>query len=48
MANLPVESMKVEGIGWLQDLTAYDPYFVLPIVCSFSMLASLEVSVLKL
>ena len=43
MANLPVESFKTGGYLWFQDLTLCDPYFVLPIICSFSMLATLEV-----
>ncbi|XP_001639327.3 mitochondrial inner membrane protein OXA1L isoform X2 [Nematostella vectensis] len=42
MANLPVESFKEGGLFWFTDLTAYDPYFVLPIVCSLTMLASIE------
>ncbi|KAL9975124.1 hypothetical protein ACROYT_G012242 [Oculina patagonica] len=42
MAYLPVESFKTGGYLWFQDLTLYDPYFVLPIICSFSMLASIE------
>ena len=43
MAFLPVESFKTGGYLWFQDLTLYDPFFVLPIICSFSMLASIEV-----
>lgn len=42
MAYLPVESFKTGGYLWFQDLTLYDPYFVLPFICSFSMLASIE------
>ena len=45
MAYLPVESFKTGGYLWFQDLTLYDPYFVLPFICSFSMLASIEVHV---
>ena len=44
MAYLPVESFKTGGYLWFQDLTLYDPYFVLPFICSFSMLASIEVN----
>ena len=44
MANLPVESFKTGGYLWFQDLTVFDPYFILPVICSFSMLASVEVS----
>ena len=43
MAYLPVDSFKTGGYLWFQDLTAFDPYFVLPVICSFSMLASIEV-----
>ena len=43
MSYLPVESFKTGGYLWFQDLTLYDPYFVLPFICSFSMLASIEV-----
>lgn len=42
MAYLPVESFKTGGYLWFQDLTLSDPYYVLPIICSFSMLASIE------
>ncbi|XP_073233175.1 mitochondrial inner membrane protein OXA1L-like [Porites lutea] len=42
MAYLPVDSFKTGGYLWFQDLTAFDPYFVLPVICSFSMLASIE------
>ena len=44
MANLPIESMKTGGYLWFHDLTLFDPYFVLPVICAFSMLAALEVS----
>ena len=43
MANLPVESMKVGGLLWFPDLTIADPYFILPILCSASMLLTIEV-----
>ncbi|XP_068721903.1 mitochondrial inner membrane protein OXA1L-like [Montipora capricornis] len=42
MANFPVESFKTGGYLWFQDLTVFDPYFILPVICSFSMLASVE------
>ena len=48
MAYLPVESFKTGGYLWFQDLTLYDPYFVLPFICSFSMLASIEVITLEI
>jgi YidC/Oxa1 family membrane protein insertase len=43
MANLPVESMKTGGLFWFPDLTIADPYFLLPILCSASMLLTIEV-----
>ena len=43
MANLPVESMKTGGLLWFPDLTIADPYFLLPILCSASMLLTIEV-----
>ena len=43
MANLPVESMKTGGLMWFPDLTIADPYFMLPILCSASMLLTIEV-----
>lgn len=45
MCYLPVESLQTGGYLWFQDLTVFDPYFILPVICSFSMLASLEVRV---
>ena len=43
MATLPVESMKTGGLFWFPDLTIADPYFLLPILCSASMLLTIEV-----
>lgn len=43
MAKLPVESMKHGGILWFTDLTLPDPYYVLPIVTSLTMLGIIEV-----
>ncbi|KYQ48195.1 Mitochondrial inner membrane protein OXA1L [Trachymyrmex zeteki] len=42
MANLPVESLKDGGFLWLKDLTVYDPYYVMPIITSVTMLITLE------
>ncbi|CAB4054964.1 yidC [Lepeophtheirus salmonis] len=30
MANLPLDSMMIGGLGWFEDLTISDPYYVLP------------------
>ncbi|KAI1263680.1 hypothetical protein F5Y18DRAFT_393835 [Xylariaceae sp. FL1019] len=32
MANLPVPSWEAGGFWWVQDLTFYDPYYILPTV----------------
>lgn len=37
MVNAPVESLHTGGIGWFQDLTLADPYYVLPIVTSATL-----------
>ncbi|XP_022084134.1 mitochondrial inner membrane protein OXA1L-like [Acanthaster planci] len=42
MANLPVESMTTGGLWWFTDLTTSDPYYVMPVLASLSMLAVLE------
>ncbi|XP_065065171.1 mitochondrial inner membrane protein OXA1L-like [Rhopilema esculentum] len=42
MAQLPVESMSTGGLLWFTNLTAYDPYFVLPILTSATMLLTIE------
>ena len=44
MANLPVESLMIGGTLWFTDLTAPDPYCLLPIMTATSLLANLEVS----
>lgn len=43
MANAPVESMKTGGLFWFTDLTIPDPYMLLPIITSCTMLATIEV-----
>ena len=45
MAQLPVESMTMGGLAWFTDLTIYDPYYVLPISASLTMLATIEVGI---
>lgn len=42
MAELPVESMQTGGLLWFTDLTASDPYYILPLTASATMLATLE------
>lgn len=43
MANAPVESMATGGLFWFVDLTVPDQFFLLPIITSFTMLATIEV-----
>ena len=45
MVNVPVQSMASGGIWWFTDLTIPDPYFILPIMTSLTMLATLELGV---
>ena len=43
MASVPVESMKSGGALWFTDLTAPDPYYILPFLSCASLLATIEV-----
>ncbi len=43
MANCPVESMKTGGILWFTDLTLQDPYSLLPLLTSLSLVINLKV-----
>lgn len=43
MANAPVESMKDGGLFWFTDLTVCDPYYILPVVTSCTMLLTIEI-----
>ncbi|KAK3872004.1 hypothetical protein Pcinc_022892 [Petrolisthes cinctipes] len=42
LANLPLESFKDGGILWFTDLTVCDPYYILPVITSCTMLATIE------
>lgn len=42
MSYLPVPSMQTGGLWWFADLTAADPYYILPLVVTTSMWAVLE------
>ncbi|KAJ6221187.1 hypothetical protein RDWZM_006999 [Blomia tropicalis] len=44
MANYPVESLKTGGFYWVTDLSIPDPMYVLPVVCSLTLWATLEIS----
>lgn len=43
MANAPVESMTYGGLFWFNDLTVPDPYYILPIITSCTMLLTIEI-----
>jgi YidC/Oxa1 family membrane protein insertase len=43
MANTPVESLRDGGLFWFTDLTVPDQFFLLPLITSFTMLATIEV-----
>uniref|UniRef100_A0A336KDV5 CSON008117 protein n=1 Tax=Culicoides sonorensis TaxID=179676 RepID=A0A336KDV5_CULSO len=42
MANTPVQSMTHGGLFWFTDLTMPDQFYLLPIITSFTMLATIE------
>ncbi|XP_043283573.1 mitochondrial inner membrane protein OXA1L isoform X2 [Venturia canescens] len=42
MANLPVESMAQGGLWWFTDLTCADPYYLLPILTTLTLSATIE------
>ncbi|EJD05022.1 uncharacterized protein FOMMEDRAFT_166725 [Fomitiporia mediterranea MF3/22] len=42
MCNAPVEQLKVGGFNWITDLTATDPFYILPLVNFF--FANLQLS----
>lgn len=43
MANAPVASMKEGGLWWFADLTVPDQFYLLPIITTLTMLATIEV-----
>lgn len=42
MANCPVHSMTYGGLFWFTDLTMPDQFYLLPVITSFTMLATIE------
>ncbi|XP_063158974.1 mitochondrial inner membrane protein OXA1L [Candoia aspera] len=42
MAEFPVPSMETGGLWWFTNLTASDPYYILPLMTTVSMWAVLE------
>ncbi|XP_053611858.1 mitochondrial inner membrane protein OXA1L [Plodia interpunctella] len=45
MANCPVESMSYGGLWWFTDLTVPDQFFILPLITSATMWATIELGV---
>jgi len=37
MASYPLESMRVGGLSWFVDLTAADPFYILPTVTAATL-----------
>lgn len=46
MCNLPVESMTTGGMYWFTDLTLPDQYYLLPLITSSTLFATLQVLIL--
>ena len=42
MANCPVESMKVGGMGWFIDLTICDPMYILPMLSCTTLFLNMK------
>ncbi|XP_059480019.1 mitochondrial inner membrane protein OXA1L [Neocloeon triangulifer] len=42
MANAPVESFHTGGMLWFTDLTVCDPYYILPVITSVTLWATIE------
>lgn len=43
MANLPVESLQTGGLWWFTDLTVPDQFYLLPVLTSLTLWATIEV-----
>lgn len=48
MCNLPVDSMTTGGMLWFNDLTICDPFYLLPIMASLSILLVAMVSIIMI
>lgn len=44
MANVPVDSLRTGGLWWFTDLTVPDQYFLMPLITSATLFATIEVS----
>jgi YidC/Oxa1 family membrane protein insertase len=42
MANVPVESLRTGGLWWFTDLTVPDQYFLMPLITSATLYATIE------
>lgn len=45
MANLPVQSLQTGGLFWFMDLTVPDQFYLLPIMTSITLWATIEVNI---
>lgn len=43
MSRLPVPGLASESFGWIHDLTVADPYYIIPIVSSWTLYMSMKV-----
>ncbi len=48
MSNQPIPSFLEGGLAWFSNLTIPDPYYILPVLSTVSLLASFEVSLSRL
>lgn len=46
MANLPVDSLRHGGMAWFTDLTLPDQYYLLPVITSLTLWATIEVDLI--
>ncbi|KAH6565860.1 hypothetical protein BASA61_002012 [Batrachochytrium salamandrivorans] len=44
MAELPVPGFSTGGFGWITDLTAADPLYIMPVISSIGMVVAMEYS----
>ncbi|XP_044577437.1 mitochondrial inner membrane protein OXA1L isoform X1 [Cotesia glomerata] len=45
MTNLPLESMRHGGLLWFTDLTVTDPYYLLPVLTSVTLAATIRLGI---
>jgi YidC/Oxa1 family membrane protein insertase len=43
LARQPIESLTQDGFLWISDLSLPDPYYIVPLISSLSLLSSIEV-----